>query len=118
MCDDQTSERDRIVRQASDLAASLLNGIAAHGAEAGVLDPQVVISALGSTVIGFLSAMKSAGTPPALMRAYAQVASAYFATLPDEIADLMAGKQSAGRVVSFSVRLDGATEPTHDGGRA
>lgn len=115
MQSDET-KKAQIEAEAGELMVRIMDALAAHGSERGMLDPQVVLSALGSSVVGLFCVMRANEYPPSLIQAYATVAEAYFQALPDQIAAAIAGK--AVPTVAISAEIRGHGTATHKGGRA
>lgn len=111
------SNVSRIQAETIELKEGLLAAINAHGERRGWIDPQVVISALGSTAIDLFTGMSQSALPPQAVASFVSCADAYFKCLPEQIALAAAGKQVlASRV---TVTTPGPLRPvTHDGGRA
>lgn len=115
----RTREADiaRIQVETAELKEAFLGAINAHGERHVWIDPQVVVSALGSTVIDLFAGMSQSALPPQAVASFVSCADAYFKCLPDHIATAAAGK-----LVPFSsvtVTTPGPVRPvTHDGGRA
>lgn len=116
--DDQASERERIGAEAIALKIALMKAMGEHGARYGMLDPQVAVSALGSTVIDLFAQMREAGYPAQMLASFAAAAELYFQHLPTQIAAAIAGRPLPASGVTVDTRGAGARPATHKGGRA
>lgn len=115
---DHNAEQERIGNEAVALKIALMKAMGDHGRRYGMLDPQVAVSALGSTVIDLFVQMREAGYPPQMLASFATAAELYFQHLPTQIAAAIAGRPLPASGVTLDTRRAGARPAMHKGGRA